>query len=206
LQYAQRDFKAAARSWETSLRILQTSAPEHANVGIVSYNLGNVERSLRRFSEAEEHLTAAVTTLEAKLGPAHPQTAYARCLLARMYSEQKRFKRAQPLFQQGLAELEKALGSDHPHVASLTADYAKMYADARDYARSEQLYQRSITLYEQAPGQQHPAVAAVQKEYAALLRKCGRKREARDLERTANRFAQHPVPPATVDVSQLSRR
>jgi tetratricopeptide (TPR) repeat protein len=206
LQYAQHEVKAAARSWQKSLKILQTAVPEHANVGIVSYNLGNVERSLKRFRDADEHLTAAVTTLEAKLGPEHPHTAYARCLLARMYSEQKRFDLAQPLFGQGLAAVEKAFGSGHPQVASLTADFAKMYAVERDYPRSERLYQRSIAIYEQTLGPQHPTTAAVQKEYAMVLRKLRRKREARELERTASLAAQSSVVAATVDVLQLSTR
>lgn len=59
----------------------------------------------------------AITTLEAALGPDHPDLSVLLNNLAGAYMSKHRYAEAEPFYKRALAIREAALGSEHPEVA-----------------------------------------------------------------------------------------
>jgi len=65
---------------------------------------------------------------------------------------------------------------------------ALLYAQQGKYAEAEPLFKRALAIDEKALGPEHPDVAAIAERLALVLRKLGRKSEAKVYEKQAARI------------------
>jgi tetratricopeptide (TPR) repeat protein len=94
------------------------------------------------------------------------------------------------LFEEALRILERSNQPEHPAWIRALDEYSLVLLARRDYQQAEALLKRSLALAERTLGSDHPEVARILHGYAAVMRKTGRKSQARKLEARAARIQQ----------------
>jgi tetratricopeptide (TPR) repeat protein len=145
------------------------------------HELGYVNYQRRRFSEAEEYFRLTLAL------PASPddRAATLHSLAGVLY---RRGLRAESLSlaEEALALKENALGAGHSALVLHLLDLAVVYMRERQKQRAEPLVLRARQIAEAQLGPTHPLTGEAMLLQSQLLRKAGRKREARAMERQAN--------------------
>ena len=111
-----------------------------------------------RYTEAEQHLTAALKQAE-KFGEQDARLATSLKNLAVLYQAQFKFEQAELLVKQTLAIDEKTLGPEHPDMATAVHNLAVLYRYQGKYAEAEPLFKRALAIQEKALGPENQAVA-----------------------------------------------
>lgn len=94
----------------------------------------------------------ALGTVEASLGPEHPETGTCLNNLAFLLHEQGDFIAARPLCERELTIREKALGPEHPETATSLVSLASLLQDQGDLTAARPLYKRALAIRETALG------------------------------------------------------
>ena len=174
---------------------LQPDNPQYLNA------LGNLQRTLGLYSEAQPRLEQALHIREKTLGPEHPDVAASLNNLAGLYQDQGKYTEAEPLFQRALKIREKTLGPEHPDVASSLNNLALLYATQGKYAAAEPLYQRALKIDEKALGPEHPKVAIGLNNLAGLYKAQGKYAEAEPLYQRALKIWEKALGPEHPNVA-----
>ncbi len=117
----------------------------------------------------------------AEIGPIYVDAATTFNSLALQYEDPSRPIKLDVLYQHALAVMEQTLGPDHPMVAIVLSGLALRSHDQGETAEAIPLLQRTLSAAEQELGEVHPVVATFLEGYAVLLRKAGRKDQARQI-------------------------
>lgn len=78
---------------------------------------------------------------------------------------------------------QNALGSGHPQFALTLYRLARVYIHQRRFVEAKQPMEEAIAIFERTRVPNHPDNVVALGEYAHLLRKIGRKPEAKDIEK-----------------------
>jgi tetratricopeptide (TPR) repeat protein len=169
--------QAYLRSLEMRERV---HGPDHPDVARVWNNLALVYRAQGRGGQAEEAGLRALRILEQAPGPSPLDIAAVRTNLGGVYYDQRRFADAEQQLQQAIR-----ISRDHPGQAQTLLLLASVYVAEGQAPAAEPLLRRAIEVTERAFGPEHPDLAPMLGQYATVLRRTGRKQEAREASRRA---------------------
>jgi tetratricopeptide (TPR) repeat protein len=124
--------------------------------------------------------------------------------LAIAYREAKRYRDAEETLLRALALANRAVSRDSLALAYTHANLAHLHNVLRRYAAAERHLAAALPIVERRYGPASPRTAALLASHAALLRRLGRREEARAAEsraRAVSAFTGH-----SVDITDLARR
>ena len=126
--------------------------------------------------------------------------------LAAIFDSLGRYSEAQDLLRRALDIQVKSLGEKHPETAGTMNNLATICFHQGRYEEAEAHWTRALRIYEDTPGtRQH--LALMLNNYARLMRKTGRKSDAKKLESRARAIFSGSRPDEwdrfTVDVNDL---
>ena len=106
------------------------------------------------------------------------------------------------LLESSVAIRERAGAAAGPHYAQMLANLGMVCFRQGDLSTAAALYGRAIPLFDGAPGLGQLLMRKALVEYGQVLRKSGRKSEAKAVDRRARAVARDSlrVPAATIDV------
>jgi eukaryotic-like serine/threonine-protein kinase len=128
--------------------------------------IGNVDRSLGRYQEAEPLLAEALAIRRARLGEESGEVADSLLSLAMLYRMTSRYREAIPLVQRALSIRQK-LGPAL-EIAKCDMELAGNYARLGDHALAEKLYLATIAIREKELGPEDSDLAATLNNLANL--------------------------------------
>jgi CHAT domain-containing protein/Tfp pilus assembly protein PilF len=138
-----------------------------------------------RYAEATKAATELLALREQRLGPDHPDVAWALTRLAELQQAQGRYPEAERLLKRSLTIREARLGPDHGDVAHSLVLLAWLDLHLGRYAEGLPLARRSLAIREAKFGRDAPEVASATNVTGLLLRAQGRHAEAEPLFRRA---------------------
>lgn len=148
-------------------------------------NLGQVYESEHRWDDAEKLFRDTIEIRERELGPANLEVALALNNLGVLLENRKRLTEAEPLLARAVRIWETAAGPKHPWLAAGFNNLAIVYSGLGQLDQAETDFRRAIEIAAAELPADHPDLATYRLSYAQLLRKLGRKGEARQLEQEA---------------------
>jgi tetratricopeptide (TPR) repeat protein len=123
-------------------------------------------------------------TINARLGPDHPEVATSLSNLGLVLGDLEEFQAARDAHQRALTILEARLGPDHPRVAITLNNLGLALRDLGELGAARYCHQRALTIYEARVGPDHPDVALTLNNLGSVLQDLGELQAARDhLER-----------------------
>lgn len=173
----------ARRAVEIRRRAL---GPDHPDVAIDMAALAPILDGLGRRREAEALLRRVLEIFERVYGPEHYEIAVNLNNLAAVCHGTGNHAEAERLYRRALAIKQKLLGPGHPDVALTLNNLGVFMKSRRKYADAEALYVRALDVFRKTLDADHPKLATCLENYAGLLRKIGRRTEARRLQREAD--------------------
>ena len=205
--WAKRYDKAEPRIREAISIYEASAAQDDVRLAVARNALGEILVARKQYAEAEDLLRSARATLQGKLGEGE-RTAITINNLAASRRTQGHVQEALVLFQEAVEMTERALGRRHPHTARALNNLAAAYADADRFREAESAWRESLEIIEATLGQEHPVYGEVLQNYAHMLRRLGRKKEAKPLEARSKALlagaARANGSAMTVDISELS--
>lgn len=199
--------RKAAAHWERALAIVEKRrAPDHVEALKILVQLGDIAALERRNQEAEALFLRVANSAERPGGAALQAVSLHH--LAELYTSRKQHDRSEPLFRRSLALTETAVGKRNTEWASCAADFGRTLFALKRIAEAEEMTRTALAIAEQTSGLQHPRFLRVLQDHAKMLRKLGRKEEARQAESrmqsltsVAGSFSLH-----TVSIDELKAR
>ena len=111
------------------------------------------------------------------------------------------------MLERAVAIWEHQPRPDFPSLASGLVNLGLFYTDTGKLAPAEKCFERAMQIASQSLPPDHPNLAAYKTDYALLLRKLGRRDDARKLEESAKlsrqNYARRNLLGYTVDTRQL---
>ena len=182
--------------------------PPKQEIAVALNNLAMIAQSARRWREAEDYYRNAVETLRGPSGSSTGQFAGILNNLGFLYKEQKRFAEARDLYSQALTIWQTNLPPTHPDIAFALHNLGVLEMELNQLGEAEAHLQQALELSASLPPE-HPMFSAIYDAYAALMKKTGRKQEAKQLEASARasrtRHNQANYGNTVVDVRTLLR-
>ncbi|MCE5309276.1 MAG: tetratricopeptide repeat protein [Acidobacteriales bacterium] len=203
--------KLSAAEDEAGLaRELSASAPQHEARPIqvrVETLLAKIEYACGRYVEAEQHQKVAVEHFSSGTASNPADAATAMNDMAMMVAAQGEFGRARPFAERALEILRQAGRATDVDYWRLAGNLALICYRLGDFPAADALYRDSIAGLDAALGNDYPHLGVLLGEYAQLLRKTGRKAEAKDLERRAKAILTNANLPGrhTIDARVLTK-
>jgi CHAT domain-containing protein/Tfp pilus assembly protein PilF len=168
-----------------ALPILEDAGgPNHPAVAVTLSNLGQVERDLRRFDEAEGHLSRAVEILR-QLDANAERLATAMGNLAGVFYDQRRFGEAEPIYREALEIQKQSHPGAHPLVALAEYTLGVTCKNQGRYDEADSLYQQALAAYREVYGDENEHVALVLNTLGTLRFAQGRPEESEKYLRQA---------------------
>jgi tetratricopeptide (TPR) repeat protein len=184
-QLAQLDFeigqlKSAESLWRRSLEIIQKRrAPEHPDALNIMVQLGDIARLRGRYREAQALLTYAAAAADQPGGG--PMLAVALHHLAVLYAKRGQHEIAEPIFLRSLAITDRDLGSRNIEWAICADNFARTLIALKRTDKAEEWTRSAIAAVEQSNATRHPFFLEILRDHARVLRKLGRKDQAKDI-------------------------
>jgi tetratricopeptide (TPR) repeat protein len=102
--------------------------------------------------------------------------------LAVLRLDQRRYDESIELQLQSIGLLVKELGGEHPSLVIPYNNLATTYANVKRYDEAEAAFERAIAVCKKTLGEEHLSYGVLLENYAVVLKKAGRKREAKEME------------------------
>jgi tetratricopeptide (TPR) repeat protein len=131
-----------------------------------------------KWAEAIVPASGALTAVEARLGPDHPDTGRILVYLAQLYRHEGKYAEAEPLHRRGLAIMEKAAGTDNDEIIRYRESLAFLEHIMRRDQDAESLLRKSLTSRETLSGPGNPDVCKSLDNLAILYQSQSRYDEA----------------------------
>ena len=144
--------------------------------------LGNMERTVARYVEAEPSLREALAVAETSLGSDDDDVVTALNALGVLCKYWGRFDDAEQFYTRAIEIAERTRASDES-LATLLHNLGGLEHARGEYARGEEPARRSVNIRERVLGRDHPSVAADVAALAALVEGQGRYEEAEQMYR-----------------------
>ena len=152
------------------------------NITVVRECLAQIFRREKRFQDEEPLLRDALADLAKQKAPDPALMAASLNNLAVLRFDQERYQESVDLQQQSIQAWETALGKEHPSLVAPLNNLGTTYVKMAYFADAERTFRRAIDVCSKTLGEDHLDYAVVLKNYAVVLRKLGRKREAKKLQ------------------------
>jgi serine/threonine-protein kinase len=125
--------------------------------------LGRSLQMQRRYDEATDVLTRAVTIQEKVFGPNHPRVASAVNDLGAVALGRGDFDRAEAAFTRMAQIYRSVYGEKHYLIGTAISNLASVYVGRREYRRAEPLYREAIAMYSetQSPGHLNTGIGRI---------------------------------------------
>lgn len=204
--YQTRQFAKAERLIDRVLTIDQSPAALAQQMS----NLAAVYEAERRYAEAECMSRKAVALFQASGKEKSAEAAFALNNLGTLRLRANDPQAAARYLEEAVTIWEARLGPSHPIYAQGLSNLAYVYGVLGRTADSDRLWNRALGIVESSAGKQHVSYGILLAGYAECLKKSGRKREAKLLQRQAKSVlaSQAPENPAkyTVDFRDLAAK
>jgi tetratricopeptide (TPR) repeat protein len=152
------------------------------NITIIRECLAQILRSDKRYQEEEPLLLDALADL-AKQKAADPVLmGSALNNLAVLRFDQERYEESINLQEKSVQALESVSGKEHPSLVMPLNDLAIAYVRMGRFDDADVTYQRAIDICRKTLGEDRIEYGVLLKNYTHVLRKLGRKREAKGAE------------------------
>lgn len=129
--------------------------------------------------------TSALSVIEKKFTPEHPNAAAMLINLATLYKAQTRYAQADEFYKKALEIYEKTLGLDNLYTAKVWNALGENYQAWRKYTEAENSYKNSQAISEKNLGGNNPAVAIVRSHLGSLYRDQRKYAEAENILKTS---------------------
>ena len=164
------------------------------NINVIRECLAQIFRTEKRYQEEEPLLQDALADLVRSKAADPALMAAAFNNLAVLRFDQERYQESVDLQLESIRVWETALGNEHPSLVAPLNNLATTYLTMARFDDAERTFQRAINLCKKTLGEDHVDYAVILENYAVVLRKVGRKREAKkfkvqgdQIERASNR-------------------
>ena len=187
---------------------MSTLGPDHPDIGTLLSNFAATLVSRGRFSEAPALYEQALRLFEQSPGPYATSIGSVLTNRAVLAVRNGKASDAVPDLHRAIETYEKAVGEHHPDLLRPLVNLARVYLMLNLPALAAGPICRATCIAETALGRNHPLVGEVLGTYAVVLKKTGKKRESREMERRAQAiYTENPRsrPNTTVDLSDLLR-
>lgn len=196
--------KQAEKCWRRSISLYRQRPGEATGaVAAPIANLGELLRVLKRFPEAAEQLTEALSLFEVTLGPESYRAALVLNLLGNTLSETGDLGQARRLYDRSLAMTRKVAGEEHSQIGIILSNLAELEVRLGANARALELYTRSLDILEKSLGLTHPQLIPTLTGQASLLKKLGRSKDAKRIEARRNSIQAASARPGMVSLEDL---
>lgn len=188
---------------------IQTLGPEHSTVGIFRSHLALSLLARREYGEARTMLMQAMGQVNER---DYPVYAADICLaLGSVEHAQRNYAEAIRLFVKASGLFEKYGGDAGPRMILPLQALAEVYLKLDRPIEADAMLQRALRIADSAFGADHPRTAEILSVRVRALRKAGKRKEAKEVERRARAIAALPVDEwkfenNRVHVSDLGRR
>lgn len=173
--------RKAAAHWVRALAIVEKRrAPDHLDALKLLVQLGDIAALERRNQEAEALFLRVADAAERPGGAALQAVSLHH--LAALYASRKQHDRSEPLFRRSLALTEAAVGKRNTEWASCAADFGRTLFALKRLNEAEEMTRTALAIAEETRSLAHPSFLKVLQDHAKMLRKQGRKEEARQAE------------------------
>lgn len=129
--------------------------------------------------------------------------------LGSLSAQTGRSAKATAYFIEAIDRLERGLGREHPSQVQVLQNLSMSYQGEHRLSEALAASRRALSLAERTLPEAHPLYREVMLGQAELLRKCGQKREAKQMEARARDIRVEGAgegPPPLVDVTELRAR
>lgn len=127
-------------------------AKTNTQVGVLFYNLGDMEMAL-------QHLNVALSQRKESLGKDHPQVAATHIHLGALYRQAGDMQQSLDHMKAALDIQKEALGDKHPLVASSYNNIGALHYQMMDFARAIREYEKALSIHQEVHGEMHPGTA-----------------------------------------------
>ena len=127
-------------------------AKTHTQIGVLMYNLGDLELTL-------QHLHKALELRKEALGSDHLQVAATSIHLGALYRNAGEYEKSLEHMLQAIDIQKKSLGEDHPVVASSYNNIGALHYQSNDFARAIREYEKALTIHLKNSGDIHTDTA-----------------------------------------------
>jgi tetratricopeptide (TPR) repeat protein len=152
------------------------------NITVIRECLAKVLRTEKRYREEEPLLVDALADLAKQKTGATDLMGAALNNLGVLRFDQERYEESVDLQEKAIRVWEMARGKQHPALVTPLNDLADAYVRMGRFYDALVAYQRAIDICGRTLGEDHLEHALLLKNYAHVLRKLGRKREAKAAE------------------------
>jgi tetratricopeptide (TPR) repeat protein len=178
LKRLQRQFRAAETLLKDAVAMHETAGgTAHLALGTSLLSLASVYKDRKQYQLAEPLVRRAMQILDLTAGPGSREAAAALNTLAVLHAELGDFDTAERYLRRAIARRQDW----PPDVSTATVQYnmGKVLLETGRAAEAEDWLFRALELRSRLLGPQHPATRLSLEAYADLLRRTGRKEEAR---------------------------
>jgi tetratricopeptide (TPR) repeat protein len=155
------------------------------DITVARESLAQILRREKRYREAEPLLLDALADLAKQKAADPAPMAAALNNLAVLRFDQERYQESVDLQLQSIRVWEMALGEVHPSLVAPLNNLATTYLKIEHFEDAERIFQRAIFVCSKTLGENHLDYAVLLKNDSAVLRKLGRKREAKKFKAQA---------------------
>lgn len=169
------DYEGAMDAAQRAANILDTlgenfSGDDAAHIRLEARSrLGNLERHLARYSEAEATLKRALAFASETFGEASDEASSARNNLGILYKYTGNFDAAKILYETALKNIEREYGREHISTASLYHNLGGLEHARGDFAAGEEPARKAWEIRVRAKGANDPDALADAVAYAGVL-------------------------------------
>ena len=139
-------------------------------------------RREKRYREEEPLLEDALADLVRQKAADPALMGAALNNLAVLRFDQERYQESVDLQLESIGVWETALGKEHPSLVAPLNNLATTYLTMARFDDADLTYRRAINICRKTLGENHLEYAVLLKNYSVVLRKLGRKREAKKIE------------------------
>lgn len=169
------DYEGAIEAAQRAVNILDAlgedfSGDDAAHVRIEAWSrLGNVQRHLAHYAQAEAILKRALALAIEAFGEASDEASNARNNLGILYKYTGNFDAAKVLYETALQNIEQQFGREHISTASLYHNLGGLEHARGDFAAGEEPARKAWEIRVAAFGNNHPDALADAVAYAGVL-------------------------------------
>lgn len=180
----------AGRLMESVLAVRErVDAPTSLPLACVLQNLGCAYLVRGRFGESERLLERALDMQKRARGASHPEVAIVLSNLGYVHHAQGKNREAELYLLDAIGIYRAAVGDRHPDLGAMIQVLAAVFLAQERLVEADIHATQAIAIFEESLGPDHPKLASALITHASVLRKAGRKRDAKALEARAKRIS-----------------
>jgi tetratricopeptide (TPR) repeat protein len=176
----------------SQLRMAITAHQQTASVNeiaLMRVSLAQLLSARKKYAEAETLLLEALADLRKAKEPGPKRLADTLNAIGMLRIQQGRDGEAIPFYDESVRVTENAFGTGYSMLIPLLNNLGTCYLKTRNLQLAATIFERAVKLSEEKLATDHPYKIYVFANYAVVLRKMGRRTEARKLEIETRRIA-----------------